>query len=414
MTKVAVRFDVSGSYMARVCELLNVPRPERGYWAKLAVGKAPEPVPPPEARPGDQLYWSKDETLRPPPKPRQAPQPRSGSRRVTISQCRIHPLIRGAKAHFENSRPVDDGAYLKPFKQLLVDLTTSEACLDKALGLANDLFNAFESVGHRVVIAPKDEALRRAEIDEREVRKEKRDRYHRSRLWSPYRPTVVYIGSLPIGLAVIEMSEDVVLRYVRGKYVRDADYFPPNSSRRFAAQDHTWTTTQELPVCRMRIVAYSPFWRVDWSIDWQETKKSSLRPRLKSIVEAVESSAVELAARLDEADAKAEAERLEWMAAAEKRKREEDQRQVERSFQESRDHLGEIIQQWANVMNVERFLAGVAESAAGLPERDRERVSARLNLARKFLGTQDPLDFFLSWKTPKERYTSQYPRDVEN
>ena len=414
MTKVAVRFDVSGSYMARICELLNVPRPERGYWAKLAVGKAPEPLPLPEARPGDQLYWSKDEKFRPPPKPRQAPRSRSASRRVTISPSRVHPLIRGAKAHFENSRPVDDGAYLKPFKQLLVDVSTSEACLDKALGLANDLFNAFESVGHRVVIAPKDEALRRAEIDEREVRKEKRDRYHRSRLWSPYRPTVVYIGSVPIGLAVVEMSEDVVLRYVRGKYVRDADYIPPNSSRRFAAQDHTWTTTQELPAGRMRIVAYSPFWRVDWSIDWQETKKSSLRPRLKSIVEAVESSAVVLAARLDEADAKAEAERLEWMAAAEKRKREEDQRQVERSFQESRDHLGEIIQQWANVMNVERFLAGVEESADVLPEKDRDRVLARLNLAREFLGTQDPLDFFLSWKTPDERYTSQYPRDAED
>ncbi|MAO56323.1 MAG: hypothetical protein CMM61_11575 [Rhodospirillaceae bacterium] len=164
----------------------------------------------------------------------------------------------------------------------------------------------------------------------------------------------------------------------------------------------------------MRIVAYSPFWRVDWSIDWQETKKSSLRSRLKPIVEAVESSVVELAARLDEADAKAEAERLEWMAAAEKRKREEDQQQVERSFQESRDHLGEIIQQWANVMNVEHFLAGVAESADVLPERDRDRVLARLNRAREFLGTQDPLDFFLSWKTPDERYTSQYPRDAED
>ncbi len=40
MLKVATRFEVSFSYMAMVCTLLNVPRPERGYWAKLAVGKA--------------------------------------------------------------------------------------------------------------------------------------------------------------------------------------------------------------------------------------------------------------------------------------------------------------------------------------------------------------------------------------
>ena len=39
MTKVAQQFKVSGSYMARVRSFLQVPRPERGYWAKLAVGK---------------------------------------------------------------------------------------------------------------------------------------------------------------------------------------------------------------------------------------------------------------------------------------------------------------------------------------------------------------------------------------
>jgi hypothetical protein len=42
MLRVAARFGVSSSHMARVCTLLNVPRPERGYWAKLAVGKAPK------------------------------------------------------------------------------------------------------------------------------------------------------------------------------------------------------------------------------------------------------------------------------------------------------------------------------------------------------------------------------------
>ena len=49
MVKVAEKFYVSGSYMARVCSTLHVPRPERGYWAKLAaVGKAPEKPPLPE------------------------------------------------------------------------------------------------------------------------------------------------------------------------------------------------------------------------------------------------------------------------------------------------------------------------------------------------------------------------------
>lgn len=60
MTKVAARFDVSGSYLARMCTLLNVPRPERGYWAKMAVGKAPAQPLLPAPLPGDPLHWSKE------------------------------------------------------------------------------------------------------------------------------------------------------------------------------------------------------------------------------------------------------------------------------------------------------------------------------------------------------------------
>ena len=58
MVKVAARHGVSSSYLARVCTAMNVPRPQRGYWAKLAFGKT-APVPPLlEARPGDHLAWS--------------------------------------------------------------------------------------------------------------------------------------------------------------------------------------------------------------------------------------------------------------------------------------------------------------------------------------------------------------------
>ena len=77
-------------------------------------------------------------------------------------------------------------------------------------------------------------------------------------------------------------------------------------------------------------------------------------------------------------------------------------------IQRSREHLDQVIQQWSNVVSIERFLAGVEQRAAELPETDRERVLERLKLAREFLGSQDPLDFFLSWKTPTERYQPAY------
>jgi hypothetical protein len=134
MSKVAAQFQVSGSYMARVCTLLNVPRPERGYWAKLTVGKAPPREPLPQALPGDQLHWIKVRELPPPPKPRRQPEYRARVK-LRIPKNRMYSLVRGAKQHFENSRPVDEGAYLKPRKRLLVDVTASKGCLTYRIAL---------------------------------------------------------------------------------------------------------------------------------------------------------------------------------------------------------------------------------------------------------------------------------------
>ncbi|MCA1561042.1 MAG: hypothetical protein LC804_12505, partial [Acidobacteria bacterium] len=53
MIGVAACYEVSASYLARVCGHLNVPRPERGYRAKLEVGNAPERPSLPDARVGD-------------------------------------------------------------------------------------------------------------------------------------------------------------------------------------------------------------------------------------------------------------------------------------------------------------------------------------------------------------------------
>ena len=141
--------------------------------------------------------------------------------------------------------------------------------LDKALDLANDLFNALEFVGHRVVLASADLQLGRGQVDEREIATKPRDRWHHSGLWSPYRPTVVYVGAVAIGLSIIEMSENVTLRYLNGKYIRESEYVPPRSRHHV---DHSWTTTRDLPSGRMRIVAYSPYGRVSWSTQWQESQ----------------------------------------------------------------------------------------------------------------------------------------------
>ena len=292
-----------------------------------------------------------------------------------------------------------------------MDVTTSSASLDKALSLANALFNALESAGHRVVFAPPGEQLHCRQIDEHEVpTKATPNDYYRP--WRPDRPTVVYVDSLAIGLAVIEMTEKVVMRYLNGKYIREADYVPPKRSRGY--EPYTWTTTQDLPCGRMRVVAYSPYWRVDWSQSWQETKQATLTGQIASIVRAIEAAAPQLVVRIEEAEKQAELERQRWEAEREQRRLAEQRRLRQEATDQSQAQLEKVIAAWDRASRLQAFLDGVETRARTLPDEERQRILQRLGLARQFVGSKDPMDFFMSWKTPDERHNANDSDEAED
>ena len=141
---------------------------------------------------------------------------------------------------------------------------------------------------------------------------------------------------------------------------------------------------------------------------WQETKTASLRGQLSTIVEAIEAAAPKLVAKLEEADRQAEIRHQEWLVAEDRRKREADRRAVEKSVADSHAELRQIIQQWADIISIEQFLAGVEQRANALAPECGHAIQERLALARKFLGSQDPLDIFQDWKMPQERYEPKY------
>lgn len=304
MTRVGEKFKLSGSYMARVCSTLCVPRPERGYWAKLAVGKAPEKPRLPDAQPGDQLSWSQGEVLPAPPRPQLvAVRPRPPRSKLPLPVTWIHGLIRDAKGNYDADYKVEEGQHLRPYKRLMVDVTASMAGLDKALAFANDLFNALESAGHRVCISSPAENFTRVHIDEHEQLPKKPNSehaYYDNRLWSPQRPTVVYVGSVAFGLAVIEMSENVEVRYVNGRYVRESDYKPPRAPARYV--DHSWTTSKDIPWGRLRLVVYAPYSGVSWSMSFQESKDRALNTEIAKIVKSIENSSALVVEKVKEAE----------------------------------------------------------------------------------------------------------------
>jgi len=219
------------------------------------------------------------------------------------------------------------------------------------------------------------------------------------------RPTLVYVGDVAIGLAVIEMSELVTMRYIHGKHIRESDYKPSPRDR----YTYTSTSEKEIPSGRMRIIAFSPYGGVKWQTQWQETKSVSLRGQIPQIVAEIEAAAPVIVDLIAEYERKEEIRRKEEQERHERWLRQQDREAIARSISDSQTELRKIIDKWAEVVTVERFLAGVEttardQSADNLPE-----IQQRLSQARTLLGTTDPLDFFRSWKTPVERYRPKGP-----
>lgn len=402
MLRIAEQFGVSSSYMARVCTELRVPRPPRDYWAQLEVGRAPERPALPVARPGDMVSWSVGSTV--------GSRPTSGAfthRDTTSDQmprlrrspaAAPHELVASARPLFLKTRDVHDDGLLRPFKRLLVDVVVSEATLDAALDAANRLFKAIEDGGHRVTFAPANSRMRRAEFDVREV-PPRTDYYPRP--WSPDRPTVAYVGTMPIGLTLFEMTEQVEVVYVKGDYL-PVRGLSAEQLRRYKEPYH-WRSQRQVASGRLCLQAYSTHWRVGWTRQWRESKAGQLTSLVPQVVEELERAAPELAARVAEAEAKAEAERIAWEAQRQREREEAERARRAKTFVDARKDLLSAIDVWDEAERIRAYFAAAQSAILAMPEADRLVMTDRLDKARAVLGNDDPLSLLRKWRAPEER-----------
>lgn len=405
---LAEKLGMNHYQFARICEALNVPRPPAGYWQKKAVGKeAPRPELP-AALPGDHVRWSKGTRLL-------APLPKRVYRRVERKAAdrpqrpARHPMLIGVDESFRKTRTDEKNEFLRPYKYLLPDIVASADHLSTALDIANEIYNALDLKGHRVMFAPADHEMRRRHVDEQEVPRKDRKygRYQTGSIWSPRRPTVTYVGSIPVGLVLTEMTERVTMRYLDGSYVRE-DSKLVRSARPWQLT-HSWTTEQDLPCGRFRFVAYCPLANIEWSASWQETDAAGLKSLVPSILARLHGSEAELQALIDAEEKAAAKRRKEWAEAQERYRRQEDRRAVEQALSHSKKQLAEIMEQWAAATAVERFFVEAEKRLEHLGEDRREHIQSRLALARAMLGEQDPLSYLADWLAPDERYQTRYP-----
>jgi hypothetical protein len=401
MTTVAARYEVSSNYLARVCEHLNIPRPPRGYWAKLQFQKAPKRPKLGEARPGEVLAWAKGDSIphvrqpsahvTPPDKPDASAEPSGPPER--------HALLRNAKEAFETARLSEVG-YLRPRKRNLVDIFVSSKTLSYALDTANDLFIGFESRGCRVALASGNQAPMRPELAVFEGQKFD---YHNREPWSPGLNTVLFVREVAFGLTLYEATEHVEVSYEWSRpvrYVRVSE-LPP---KRRPAWAYTPTPTKEhMPCGLLALRVYSPYSRVSWEERWRESHVGDLKKKIAAIVRTCREAVPVIQERREVARKQAEEEHQRWEEQRREYERKERERRRIEALNESRQELAEIIDAWEEARGVEGFFEDAERRAQALSADDREVVLDRVRRARTMLGGIDALARLRDGKAPDER-----------
>lgn len=394
ITKVSKRYGISDSYLVRILKSLNIPRPPRGYWAKVAAGIHPEKPPLPAANPGDAITWSRDGQTEFATSTADESKNTRSKRTASIA---THGLVREAHTHFNNVRD-SSSPYLKPYKKLTIDLIVSKDTLERSLNITSQFYLLLEDLGHHVRIAPDSQHIYRAAVDERENTKPPR---HYSELWSPYRSTVVYIQDVVIGLTVFEISEEVEVGYVNGEYIPIVQYWQHPKVKNKSV--YTWTTKQDTPSGRLCIQAYSTYPGTKWLKQWRESKPCEFSKILKSIVSELCNSVDEISQATQIAKQEFEERQRQWDIQREKDRLETQERRRAKNLKDSQDELFSIIETWAEVKRIDEFFKDAQLRANDLSDEDRQTIERRLIEARKLLGTIDALERFKAWKAPNER-----------
>ena len=400
MVNIAKEFGVSSSYLARVCRRLNVPRPARGYWARVAAGQRPNQTTLQDAQSGDEISWNSGGGVA---EIQGRTDPAIGTARTKRTTRKAHAggqhdLVANAKPIFLAGNFTREGNYLVPSKRNLLDLVVTTATLDNALTLANALFLAFARKGHRVILAAQNEHISRAEVDTRDI--PTKQSLHNN-LWSPGRKTVLYTNGTPIGLTIFEITDATAMRYNgNGKYIKETDFVAPKGNH---ANHLHWKTVQDIPSGRLCIQAYASYYDTKWSRQWKERRPGDFLKKVTALAKEVIACETDAVRAINIGKQLAEAEQVRWEAMKEKWREDELEHKQAKAKQESQAELESLLARSERWERFDRLIATLTEQSADASDARKARLAMLIEAIEAIEGSRPTLDDFLAWKAPHER-----------
>lgn len=153
---VAKRYGISDVALSKACRKADVPLPPRGYWAKLAAGRAPPKTPIRH----DRFQADAPVHIRTPAAheltARERAAPAVETAVTALSQARIdvgpHPLAAKAKKTLSRKTGWTDYKGLRSAPKDVLNISVTEGAVDRACTLLSNLLHAFEAVGGEITV----------------------------------------------------------------------------------------------------------------------------------------------------------------------------------------------------------------------------------------------------------------------
>ncbi len=396
MLKLGEKFGVSSSYLARVCQSMNVPRPPRGHWAKLEAGKKSVQPPLPAPASNDLLSWSVGIPINfDNRKTRRVKGSNSIQMRRSRNVSSPHPLIDQTKPLFLKGRKRDNGL-LYPSKRLLVDILVSEKALDNLLSFADKFFIELEKNGYSIDLAPNHMSLTRTSFD---VCKSANKTAYTESQWGPSRPTVIFVDSIAIGVSLYEQTDEIDVLYVNGDYIPKAEI--DEKTMKKYSRYNTWSTTKERTTGRFCLRLYSPYQSTSWS-KTIEIKSLSPVGMATKLAKGFKRFATEISAQVRKSEEDAKQRRKEWEEEKLRLRAQEQTRRKQEAIETSHRMLIAAIDEWRRIKSIEMFFDEIEQDLASVSEDQKDQLLARLSVAREFIVAEKALDVINAWKAPDE------------
>lgn len=159
--EVAKKYGISDVALAKICNKLNIPRPSRGYWARLKAGHKVQPVALPPLKAGESEEHRVTRWKDPPPPPISPEEaafrarPEFQAKQVELPFELVvapvlekpHPLVAQAMKAFRKAEPDRNG--LVHAQGLPISIGPNEVA--RALRILDALFKGVERAGHKVL-----------------------------------------------------------------------------------------------------------------------------------------------------------------------------------------------------------------------------------------------------------------------